>query len=342
MNQEPKVAGSKKGKVHDSVVQIMTYNEQTIEETQNVTIDQLPDLNIDSQVCWINVDGLGNQELITAIANRFHVHGLLLEDIFSTRQRPKLEGYNDVTYIVAKILSFDISKKRIVSEQLSLVLGKSFLLSFQEKSNPIFDAIRARIRSDRGRIRKMDADYLAHSLLDSVVDQYLIVIEALREHTDTLQTQLLGNPDLPIPKMIHNTRIEVANFRRAVFPLQGVLEQTLKSDSNVFHPNTLPYLRDVHDHILRVLDQVDAVHFSLNSIIDAYLSLSSQRMNEVMKVLTIFSTIFLPLTFIAGVYGMNFRHMPELEWPLGYPFSLGLMVVTAIGLFKFFRHKKWL
>jgi len=323
-----------------STLHYVAYNDSRVEESQSIDLQQTG--ADDGRVHWSHIDGLGDHALINAVAGRYGIHSLLLEDILNAKQRPKLEDYADSTYIVAKLVSFDAVKKRISSEQISLVLGKNYLLSFREKPSALFDGVRERIRSGKGRIRSQKSDYLAYTLLDTIVDEYFVVVEALREQIDLLQSRLLTKSDPQIPKVIHQVRLEVASFRRGIWPLQKVVEQLLKSESSLIDPQTKPYFRDVHDHLLRILDHVEALHETLNSIIDAYLSLSSQRMNEIMKVLTLFSTIFLPLTFIVGVYGMNFKYMPELEWRFGYPLTWLVMIGVATGLGIYFQRKKWL
>jgi magnesium transporter len=293
-------------------------------------------------VSWINVDGVNDVETVTQVSQQFGLHPLTIEDIVNTDQRPKVEVFDEYLYVVLRMLHYDATAGEIVGEQLSLVLGAGFVLSFQEAPGDVFDPIRDRIRSSKGRVRTAGPDYLLYRLLDAVVDEYFVVLETFGEHIEELEEQLMNDPSPETARIIMELRRELLVFRKAVWPLRELLTQLDRSESGFVSEPTAVFLRDVYDHTIRVSETIDTFRELVASLRDTHMTVISNRMNEVMKVLTIIATIFIPITFIAGVYGMNFKVMPETEWPWSYPIALAVMLGVAVGMIIYFRKKKWL
>lgn len=291
-------------------------------------------------VTWINVDGVHNTEVIEGVGRDFGLHPLLLEDILNTEQRPKLEDYGEYLFIVLKMLTHENGK--VKSEQVSLVLGRNFVLSFQEDEGDVFDGIKKRIRNGKGRHRKMGADYLCYSLIDAVVDNYFVILEQLGEKIEDLEDELVANPRRETIENIHAMKRETLYLRKSVWPLREVIGALERGESPLIQQSTVIYLRDVYDHTIQVIDNIETYRDMLAGMLDIYLSSISNKMNEIMKVLTIIATIFIPLTFIAGVYGMNFKNIPELGWNWGYPFFWAITVCVALIMIFYFKKKKWL
>jgi magnesium transporter len=265
-----------------------------------------------------------------------------MEDILNTDQRPKIENYGEDLFIVLKMLSYDEKKGEISAEQVSLVLRSNAVLSFTEKEKGAFTPIQERLRSGKGRLRKMGADYLAYTLLDIIVDHYFAILEKLSEKIEELEEKLVTNPTTPILQKIQNLKREMIFLRKWVWPLREVISSLERGESSWIQEGTRFYLRDVYDHTIQVMDTVETFREVLSGMMDIYLSSINNRMNAVMKVLTIIATIFMPLTFLAGVYGMNFKHMPELEWQWGYPLLWVFMILIAVFMLISFRKKRWL
>lgn len=293
-------------------------------------------------VTWINIDGVHDTDIMEKIGSRFDLHSLILEDIMTTIQRPKMEDLGDLIYIVLRMIDFDGKKREIVTEQVSLVLGTNFVLSFLEDPGDVFDPVRERIRKSKGRIRKMGADYLAYALIDTIVDNYFAILEQLGEKIEAVEEELVADPRKETLHEIHILKREMISLRKSVWPLREVVNGLLRGDSALVRDGTRIFLRDVYDHIVQVIDTVETYREMLSGMLETYLSSISNRMNEVMKVLTVIATIFIPLTFIAGIYGMNFQHMPELGWRYGYFIIWGVMALVAGFMLVQFRKKKWL
>jgi len=293
-------------------------------------------------VTWINVDGLHQLGVLESVGDRLGLHPLVLEDILNTGQRPKMEDFGGYIYIVFKMFYSNEMNDEIVEEQISLILGPAFVISFQERRGDVFDALRERIRSDRGRIRKMGADYLTYALLDSVVDNYFVVLEKLGEKMEFLEEELVTHPTTETLQVIHNLKREMAFLRKSVWPLREIVSGLERGESALIQESTGLYLRDVYDHTIQVIDTVETFRDMLSGMLDIYLSSVSNRMNEVMKVLTIIATIFIPLTLIVGIYGMNFQHMPELGWRWGYPLVWLVMLTIGGLMLVYFKRKRWL
>jgi magnesium transporter len=293
-------------------------------------------------VTWINIDGIQRIDVIEKIGKHFNLHPLALEDIVNTGQRPKMEDFVDYIFVVLKMLYYDEKERETKAEQLSLVLGPNWVISFQENEGDVFDPIRERIRADKGRIRKMGADYLVYALIDAVVDNYFIILEKIGEKIEEIEDELVANPAPETLQAIHNLKRQMIFLRKSVWPLREVISRLERWESQLINKSTDIYLRDVYDHTIQVIDAIETFRDMLSGMLDIYLSSVSNRMNEVMKVLTIIATIFIPLTLVAGLYGMNFRYMPELEWPWGYPLVLFFMFAIGVLMLIYFRKKKWL
>lgn len=325
-----------------SRVTVIEYDAKDFREKQISDIEKCAPFRDTSTVSWINVDGIHDVHIIERLGRLFDMHPLILEDVLNTSQRPKFEDYESHVFAVLKMLRSPGDGELVRSEQISIVLGRNFVVSFQESIGDVFEPIRDRIRNAKGRIRKMGPDYLAYALLDAIVDGYFSVLEATGERIESLEEQLVREPTDRILREIHSLKREMIFLRRSVWPLRELIANLQRTESELVAESTGIYLRDVYDHTIQVIDTVESHRDIVASMIDLYLSSVSNRMNGVMKVLTIIATIFIPLTFVAGIYGMNFKNMPELEWRWGYAVVLLIMVVIAAGMIVYFRKKKWL
>jgi magnesium transporter len=329
-------------KTERTKITIMDYDEQNFQEKEAKTVEECFAFKETATVTWINIDGVHDSEVVGKLGNRFGVHPLILEDIMTTQQRPKMEDMGDYIFIVLRMLSLSEKKKEVRSEQVSLILGSNFVISFQEMEGDVFDSVRDRIRTGKGRLRKMGPDYLAYALIDSIVDNYFLTLEKLGEKVEFIEEELVSDPGRKTLQEIHILKREMIYLRKSVWPLREVISGLERVESDLIKESTGIFLRDVYDHTIQVIDTVETYRDMLSGMLDMYLSSVSNRMNEVMKVLTIIATIFIPLTFIAGVYGMNFRYMPELGWRWGYFIVLGLMLAIGIMMVLFFKRKKWM
>ena len=323
-------------------INVMDYDEAHFQENEIKTIEECFIFKDKPTVTWINVDGLHQVEILEKLGECYGLHPLVLEDILNTDQRPKMEDYGEYIYIVLKMLDYNDKSNEIESEQISLILGPNFVFSFQEREGDTFNPIRERIRNSKGRIRKMGADYLAYTLLDSIVDNYFIILEKLGEKIEFLEEKLVTHPTSEILQVIHHLKREMIFLRKAVWPLREVVSGLGRGESSLIKESTKVYLRDVYDHTIQTIDTIETYRDMVSGMLDIYLSSVSNRLNAVMKVLTIIATIFMPLTFIAGIYGMNFKYMPELEWRWGYPAILLIVVFIGVSMLIYFKRKKWL
>lgn len=314
-------------------------------DNNNFTESEIKKQDIDtlsfSSVSWLNVNGLEDISLIENIGKRFSLHPLVMEDILSINQRPKVEFYEHYIFIVLKMIYY-CEDNSITSEQVSIILTQDCVISFQEKPGDVFDPIRERIRMAKGMIRRKDSDYLCYSLIDAITDNYFSVMEGIGEYLEALEEIIIRNPTKNSMSKIHHTKRQLSQLRKSVWPLREVCSNIEKSESILIKRESKPYFRDVYDHSIQIMDTVESQRELLSGLLDIYLSSLSNRMNEVMKVLTIIATIFIPLTFITGVYGMNFHFMPELGYKWAYPASLGLMIIIGVGMVIYFKRKKWL
>jgi len=323
-------------------ITIIDYDEANFEEKEIKTVEECFPFKNKPTVTWINIDGIHDIKIIEKIGKHFDLHPLILEDIVNTGQRPKIEDFGDYIFVVLKMLYYNEKEDEIQAEQVSLILSSNFVISFQEREGDVFNPIRERIRSGKGRIRKMGADYLAYALIDTIVDSYFIILEKLGEKIESIEEELVTNPTPETLQAIHHLKREMIFLRKSVWPLREVVNRLERGESTLIHESTGIYLRDVYDHTIQVIDAIETSRDMLSGMLDIYLSSVSNRMNQIMKVLTIIASIFIPLTFIAGIYGMNFEFMPELAWPWGYPLVLLVMVVIGISMLIYFRRKKWL
>lgn len=320
---------------------LLHYNEQRAVEQEMKTAREALALRDSPGVSWINITGLHEVETLAQFGDAFGLHPLVLEDILNTDQRPKLEDYGEYLYIVIKRLGNGAPANEISTEQISLILGHNLVISFLESDSGVFNGVKDRILNNRGRIRRLGADYLVYTLMDAVVDNYFAIFETLGERIEVLQETIISRPIPASLQTLHALKRELLFLRKSVWPLREVVSGMQRGDSTLIHKDTWFYLRDVYDHTIHVIDTIETYRDMLASMMDIYLSSLSIRLNEVMKVLTIIATIFMPLTFIVGIYGMNFHHMPELSWRWGYPLVLLLMAGVTAGMLVFFRRKKW-
>jgi magnesium transporter len=293
-------------------------------------------------VTWIDVAGLHQIDTIETIGKTFGIHSLFMEDILNTSQRPKIEQYDDFIYLILKMLHWHPEKGEVEPEQVSIVVGQNFVLTFREQARDIFEPIRQRIRDDKGVLRKMGADYLAYRLLDTVVDHYFLILENIGDQIESLEEELISDQMPDTLQNIHRLKRELLFVRKAVWPLREVIGGLQRRESPLFQEATHIYVRDVYEHTIQVIETVETFRDIVSGLLDIYLSSVSNRMNEVMKVLTVISTIFIPLTFITGLYGMNFRYMPELQWRWAYPLVWLIILAISVGMLVYFRRRKWL
>lgn len=321
---------------------VLDYDQAQFQERSLDTVDAVFAFKTTPTISWINIDGLHDVSVIEKIGAHYELHPLIQEDIVSTAQRPKLEDYERYLYVVLRMLYWDDTNQAVHSEQISLVLGENYVLSFQEVTGDVFDSIRERIRHAKGRIRRMGADYLIYALLDAVVDNYFTILEHIGDRLEALEDELVTDPTEATLLKIHELKREMLYLRKSVWPLRETIGNLERLESHLIAPTTAPFLRDVYDHTIQVIDTVETYRDLVAGMLDMYMSSLSNRMNRVMQVLTITATIFIPLTFVAGVYGMNFKHMPELDWKYGYAAIWTLMLAMGISMVVFFKHKKWL
>ena len=325
----------------ESRITVIDYTPSEFTEKVEANIEECCAFRDKPSITWINVDGLHDTSIIEKLGACFGLHPLIQEDILNTEQRPKAEDYDGYIFIVLRMLTYDEKLRAIKSEQVSLVLGNNFVLSFQEDIGDVWDPVRERLRSNKGRIRKEGADHLVYSLMDAIVDNYFTIMEKMGDDVDDIEEELISTPSRETLKVVHSQKREMIALRKSVWPLRDVVHSLQDSENQLITPNTKIYLRDIYDHTIQVIDNIESARDIVSGMLDIYLSSVSNRLNEIVKVLTILSSIFIPLTFIAGVYGMNFENMPELRQPWGYFAILALMAAVAGSLIFYFKRKKW-
>ena len=321
-------------------IEVFTYNDKDINETTISNLDDLQD-PIPNKVDWINVYGVHDPSIVESIGKRFDIHPLVLEDIVNTGQRPKFEDYGNYCFIVLKMLSIDIQKWRVQSEQVSLILGSGFLISFQERRGDVFEMVRERLRKSNGKIRYRGSDYLLYALIDAVVDNYFAVLETIGDALEGMEEELLETTDKKVIDALYYQKRELIVLRKSIWPLREVIGNLQRQETEYIEDATKVYVRDVYDHTIQVIDTIESFRDVVAGLREMYMTNVSNRMNVIMKFLTIVATVFIPITFVAGLYGMNFKYMPELEWKYGYPLALGFMVALAGGMLWFFRKRQW-
>ncbi len=329
-------------KVENIRIRVIDYDESKLTEAQLENISKGREFKETNTVSWINIDGLHDLKLMQEIGDIFDLHPLLLEDILNTGQRPKLEEFDNCLFLVLKMLRYDKEKQEIIAEQLSMVLGGTYLLTFQEQPGDVFEPVRERIRKQKGRIRGTGIDYLAYALLDTVVDNYISIIERLGEQIEDIEEELLADPRPFVMENINTFRREMNFIRKSIRPLREAIIQLVKLDSELIKDNTIPFLKDLQDLITQSTEAIDTYREMLSDQLNIYNSSISNRMNEIMKVLTIFAAIFIPLTFVAGIYGTNFEYLPELHFKYSYFIFWGVMISVALVMLAYFKRKDWL
>jgi magnesium transporter len=321
---------------------VISYDETSCEETDLASREACPAIRPPPQVTWINVVGIGDAEALSQLGQCLSLHPLVIEDIANTDQRVKVDDYGDYLYIVARMVDWDDEAREVTSEQVSIIVGANWVVSVQEAPPDPFQPIRQRLRENKARARKMGADYIAYALLDTIVDNYFQALEQLADRIESLEDELVVNPTQEILQEIHRLKREMIVFRRAAWPMREVLGSLERHDSPLIGSEVDAYLRDVYDHTVQVIDTIETFRDMLSGMLDIYLSSVSNRLNAVMKVLTIIATIFIPLTFLAGVYGMNFRHFPEITWQWGYLAFWVVCVIVAGWMLLVFHRRRWI
>ena len=332
-----------------TVLKVVEYHEGELTERIVASVEELPACDTPGQVHWIEMNGTGHPEILRALGEKYHLHPLALEDVLHTGQRPKVETYDHHLFIVAQMLYRD-EQEHMCGEQVSMFLGKNLLITIQEDADAdVFEPVRVRLRGGRGYIRKLGPDYLAYALLDSIIDHCFPILEALGDALEAMEDELVERPSTACVTTLHNYRRTLMQMRRLVWPERDVINNLLHDDSGLVSKETKVFLRDCYDHTVQIMDLVESYRDVTGGMMELYLSAVSQRTNEIMRVLTVMSSIFIPLTFIAGVYGMNFDtdqganpwNMPELHWRYGYLFCLAIMAAVAFGMLWYFKRKRW-
>lgn len=333
-------------KSDNSIINVTIYDSLEIDEKHGITCESA--ISTISQVdkstgkyIWINIDGLGDLEIIKQIGDAFSIHPLVLEDISNPTQRPKAEHYDNYSFLVLRAYTAK-SQNEIESEQVSIILGHNFLITIQEKEGDAFAPLSKKLRNPNSRLRSSTPDYLAYSVLDSIVDGYFSVLEVFGANLEKIETIIVESPNQKSLKRLYHNKRQALELRRAIWPVRELLTNLDRSDSKFVASSTKVYLRDVYSHVIEIIDTLEIYRETLSGLLDVYLSSLSNRLNEVMKVLTVITTIFMPLTFIAGIYGMNFENMPELKSIYGYPAVLVAMFTIALLMFTAFRRKRWI
>lgn len=320
---------------------VIRYNKTDVQRFENISVEDLTDPS-NKYITWYHLNGLHDVRLIELLGNRFAIHSLILEDIVNTEQRPKIEDHGDYVFIVLKMLYYDNSSQEVKPEQVALIIGNNYLISFHENENNFFNPVRERINSGKGRIRTMGSDYVTYALMDAIVDNYFTILENLGDEIERIEATLIADPTADTLRRINSIKREMLFLRKNIWPLREIISVMQRGESPLIKPAIRVYLRDMYDHTIQVIDTIETMREILTGMVDIYLSSVSNKTNQVMKVLTIIATIFIPLTFIVGIYGMNFEYMPELAWRWGYP---GIMLVMAgiIGvMLLYFKRRDWI
>lgn len=326
----------------ESRITLIDYSAEHIEEQAVYAIEEILPYQDKETITWVNIEGLKNIALIESIGIAFNIHPLVLEDILNTHQRPKFEEYEDYLYIVLKGLSVDSEELSVNYEQISIIVLDNLIFTFKEVEDDLFAPIIKRLKNGKGKIRNLGTDYMTYTILDMIVDQNFVLLETLDEILDSIEDELLTNPTADTLASIQRIKRELISIRRSVLPVRDMLNAIIRSDSALIHERVHIYLRDVYDHALRISESIESYRDIISGLMDIYVSSVSNKMNEIMKILTVFASIFIPLTFIAGIYGMNFEYMPELRWKWAYPVLWIAFITIPVVLLVYFRKKKWL
>ena len=326
----------------ETVISIIDYDKDNFAQTKVNSINDILKLRDTNTIKWVNIEGLKNIELIESIGHSFNVHPLVLEDIVNVHQRPKFEEYDNYLFIVLKSISLHSKEFSVSHDQVSILLFNNIVFTLKEKHDDIFIPLLQRIENSKGKIRAFGSDYLVYTIIDTLVDQNFLILDALDEIVDSVEEELLANTTKETLSSIQKIKRELIYIRKSVSPLREMLTSLLRSESDLISEQIEIYFRDVYDHAIRINESIESYRDMLSGLLDVYMSNVSNKMNEVMKVLTIFAAIFIPLTFIAGLYGMNFQFMPELEWHWGYFTVLLFMALVGASMLVYFRRKRWL
>jgi magnesium transporter len=322
-------------------IRIIDYDADICDERELYDFSDIAKYRDTKTVTWINFDGIHNPELLEKVGKEFGIHPLVIEDILNTDQRSKIDDYEEYIFLVTRMFYNIKGIDEIRSEQISIIIGENYVLSFQETEGDIFDVLRNRLKQNKGKMRRLGPDYLGYSLVDMIVDNYFSIIEKLGEDLELLEDELVDDPGKSTLQRVYSIKQRMTELRKSVWPLRDAISRFNKLENALVSDTTRLYLRDVYDHTVQVIDAIETYRDTSASMIDIYLSSISFRMNEIMKVLTIISTIFIPLTFIVGLYGMNFQYFPEIGWKYGYLFVWTIMLCVAGGMLVYFRRKKW-
>jgi magnesium transporter len=323
-------------------ITVIDYDELNFEEKEIGDVQDLALYRETATVSWINVRGLSDVAMLNLIGDLFRLHPLTIEDILNTSQRPKMEDMVDYVFLSMKVFRHKAGDGQVMNRQVAIVMGKNYLLSFEEGDDPLFESVREKLRKYRGRIRRMGTDYLAYRLLGAVVDGYFVVLEKHAEKLEFLEEMVVTNPKPEVLRAVHALRMEMTLIYRFVWPLREVVGALTREELPVIRKSTETYFRDIYSHTIQIIETMETDRDMISGMLDIYVSSMSNKMNEIMKVLTVIGTIFIPMTFFAGVWGMNFKYMPEIGWHWSYPLFWLLMVAIAIFMLLYFRRKKWL
>ena len=324
-------------------IEIFDYSTEHLIEKKNCTIEDAFVYKEKNSTTWINIEGLSDIDAIEKIGKYYEIHPLTLEDLLHMEQLPKIEVFENYIFTTLKMLTFNEAKREVESEQVGIIMGKNFVISFQEgKEGDVFDPLRERIRAGKGRLRSYGADYLNYALIDIIVDNYFIILEKIGEKVEDYEEKLLIQPEENLLKNIYGLKREIMFLRKTFIPIREIAAKMQHSGSELINERTLVFIRDLYDHSLQVIDMVETYRETVSGLVELYLSSLSNRMNQVMRILTTISTIFIPLTFIVGVYGMNFDFMPELHLHYGYYIIWGVMLAVGVGMYLYFKRKKWM
>ena len=328
-------------KVKKVRIKLIDYGAKEYIEQDIENIEQCFPYKDDYTITWINIDGIHEPDILKKLGDCFGFHPLILEDILNTGQRPKIEDFNDYIYFVLKMIDYNFKTNTISLEQVSIIIGKNYVISFQEKPLEIYESIRKRIKNDKSKIRNAGSDYLAYLIIDSIIDNYFSVLEQIGEKIEHVENKLISSPTQKTLKTIYDLKRNMLYMRKSTWPLREVISRLERGEIALINDSTRIYIRDIYDHIIQVIDTIETFRDMLSGMIDIYLSSMTHRLNEVMKILTIISTIFIPITFIASIYGMNFRFMPEISWKWGYLVVWAIILFIIIYMIIYFKRKKW-
>lgn len=329
-------------KMEKVLITVMDYNQTNYEFREVEKVEDIFPYRDNPNVTWVNIYGLHDSTILEKIGDHFGIHTLVLEDIANTTHRPKIEAFDNFLFIVLKMIWFNENDEELQAEQISLIFGSNFVLCFQERKGDIFNSIRERIKVGNARLRKYGADFLTYRIMDVVVDNYFLVLEKLGDKIETLDEEVINNPESDSVQKIYDLKRSLIFLRKSIWPLREVVNSITREEETLFKKTSFPFLRDLYDHVIQVIDTIETYRDLVSGLLDMYMTNISNKMNEVMKVLTIIATIFIPLTFLAGIYGMNFEFMPELHWRYSYPILLLGMAAIFSGMILFFKRRKWL